>query len=389
MDNNYRLNHKKYQTILINHFDRLLDFYITLYAARTEDAELKDALLDTRGILMSDLMDKGLSLDEIKKYNIEGEALDIFQANFSYGRNLQNIPKENASQEEKEKYKQVSTAIYELSTGNNVFMQENGECVIEKENGGSPNYKDAFSVLKTIFPCLHQILASDILRSPSLEDFIPLINDAIKSNIKVQVEEKVDDAAMAEMIKLTEFYPERLFLGLRYVFPETKESLPHCELGFSMHHLTPDDEVKYALRDIHYQHNKFKAYYHHQECPSQTELQLDRVMSLSSFPSRTNKYIKQLNSIENSFLAMRVWKMIHLNEMTQADAIDTVLKYESQRRGNVSTDQEAGIKKGMRDKLPNIERFIKAKRKHQDILRGKYELMHPEFHSNEIIKQFT
>lgn len=126
MKNTYGLDAKKYQTILTNHLDRLVDFYTTLYAVKTEIQDLKDYLSSTMKFLISDLIDKGLSLNDIKKYNIEEEALDIFQVNFSYNRKIQNTILANGDQEEKDKYKQISAIIYELATGHSVCTHSDG-----------------------------------------------------------------------------------------------------------------------------------------------------------------------------------------------------------------------------------------------------------------------
>ena len=386
MNNNYRLSPSKYQTILINHLDRLVDFYITLYAEKTEYQDFKDCLASTRDILISDFVDKGISLEDIKKYNIEEEALDIFQTNFSYSRTPQNTFSSNENTEEK--HKLISTVIYELSTGNSVSCSHN-RCDIKKEDEATIGYKESFSYLKVLFPCLHQILASDILSSPSLDDLIPLINNAVKSNRRVRIDKKVKEAAMNDLLNLTEFYPERLFLGLRYIFPETQGELSYGELGFSMHHLTSDDEIEQALRDIHYQHNKFKAYYHHHECPSRIMLQLGRITSLSLLPCRNNKYIKQLNSIENTFMALSAWRMVHLIGMSRAEAIDAVFKRESQRDNSLFATSETESKKKIRDRLTSVEKFIKAQGEYLDKLRDKYLTMHPEYHTQEVTEQFT
>lgn len=389
------LKHDDYEKILINHLDRLLDFYVILYAANTEKEELKTCLDKSRHLILLDLYDRGITQNDIDRFNIETEAYDIFQMNYSYSRELENTLLKNGSHEEREKYRNISAAIYSLNSGNDINITIDDPGFIKNDSAFSIGYKEAFIFNKIIFPCLHQIRVSDILRSPSIDELTPLISNAIKSNLRVKRNNTstIDENAITDLSKLTEFYPERLFLGLRYIFLGNDSTSNYSELAFSLHHLTSSDDIAPALRDIQFQHEKFKSYYHHHKCQSLDTLQFHRLKTLASLPSRDNKYIKQLNSVENSFLALSAWKKINFDGMARTDAINDVINNiindSTTNENERSRLQSADFKKKIRDRLTSINKYIELQRQHQETLSEKFRIMHPEYYSKEFLAPFT
>lgn len=86
MDFSTELNAENYQAMLTNHLDRLVDFYVNLYAAEMKQQDVKNAISILTVIIANELKDRGISADDIKKHNVETEILDLFQVNYSYGR---------------------------------------------------------------------------------------------------------------------------------------------------------------------------------------------------------------------------------------------------------------------------------------------------------------
>ena len=195
----------------------------------------------------------------------------------------------------------------------------------------------------------------------------------------------IDEESMKDMLELTNFYPERIFLGLRYVFPDEENKQRLTEIAFSIHHLTSNEDLEYAMRDVHYQCNKFKSYYHQHKSPPEHILHLERLKSLAQQPCRGNKYIKQLNSIENTFMALCAWRKINIENMSRPDAINDIAEQNQKKDGKNTTHQDPELKKKIRDRLSRIDKYINAQDKHNESLMKTFKMMHPEYHEKSFV----
>jgi hypothetical protein len=361
------INASQYQHIFINVLDRLVDFYITLYVARKSDHEVVSVLTAIRNGTESYLVDSGFTQQDLIDINAVDEALDIFQVNYSYSRpiskKLINVnPRLDAIN------KRFARYMYEINSGNSVELVEDELIIHKLQSEQQSIMKNFISSLKESHPCLHLIRIVDIVNAPKIEKLIPLINNVIQSwkeldhignDNKKHDNECIVEAAIDNIIKLAAFYPERLYPGLRYAFPQYEGAENYDSLAISFSHKTSTKDMQSALNDINFQFEKFKIYYHNHEINFIDDIRLERLKPFISKPVRDNEYIKQLNSIEGTFHALFAWERCHLDGLSKADAInETHLLLNESRDLTIPAED---YKRKVRERFKSIEGYIKDK----------------------------
>lgn len=353
---------EKYQRILTNVLERLLDFYIILYSAKCMNGNIVTHLTEIKNDIESNFLKKQLDKEILTKLNAVDDTLDIMQVNYSYCRALttKEIMADNAL---KMAYQKIAIIVYERNSGNRVEMVNGRPCIQEEIIAEQLSAKDFMPQLKMMYPCLHLIRIVDIINAPSLEIVIPLIENAVKSylrlnRINANQQRNVIDAAIDDLTKLVRFYPERLYPGLQYRFPQYNGNDDYENLALSFNHRTSKNDMQDALIDVSFQFERFKAYYHH-KAGFTDETRLMRLEPFAYKYVRENGYIKQLNSIEGTFHALLAWQKIHFDKKSQASAIDEIYR-SLNKLPNVSI-QEGKYKKRIRDRLSVVSEFVKDK----------------------------
>lgn len=361
------INASQYLHILINVLDRLVDFYVILYAALENNNEMKAELVDFRDSTRSYFINAGFSEQDLIELNAVDECLDIFQVNYSYCRDVYQGFR-NASHEKNPVYKKLAQCIYELNSGNIVELVNNVPVI----HPGTPDEQDLIKVIISNLiarhPCIHLLRIADIVNVPDLKCIIPLIDSAIKSSRNIDYidhkkknhdNERTIGIAIDNIIKLVDFYPERLYPGLRYIFPQFDEIQNYNSLAISFSHKTSTRDMQNALNDINFQFEKFKIYYHNQEINFIDDIRLERLKPFISKPVRDNEYIKQLNSIEGTFHALFAWERYHLDGLSKAEAINEAhLLLNESRDLTIPTED---YKRKVRERFKTIEGYIKDK----------------------------
>ena len=361
------INAPQYQHILINVLDRLMDFYIILYAARKNNNEMLPTLIGFRNNTKDFLIKAGFTAQVLIDLNAVDECLDILQVNYSYCRvNPQQFIKANPVNHSV--YQELSKAIYEINSGNYVELTENGFIIHDGTIEEQSIVKNLMASLRKDYPCLHLLRMVDVVNAPSLENIIPLIDCAIQSYRKLNGiaqnnfsdnENGIVDMAMKNMTDLVSFYPERLYPGLRYVFPQYSGPQDYNSLALSFSHTTSAIDMQGALNDINFQFEKFKIYYHNYDTTFVDDMNLERLRPFVSKPVRDNEYIKQLNSIEGTFHALFAWKECILNKSPQTDAIHKAhLLFNEPRDLPIAAED---YKRKIRARLKDINVYINNK----------------------------
>jgi len=358
---------KDYPSALINTLDKIMEFYVILNAAKLMNNDVVKSIREIRDGTKTYLMSCGIDELELIEFNVTDEALDIFQVNYSYNRELSNSALKSGDPKKIASHREISKIIYEINSGNTVIEKDDKLCIKENSIEEQSVTKNLFRHLKNEYPCLHLIRMVDIANAPKLEHLIPVIHDAISSNNALNKNdatknEEVKRKAIDDMLKLVEFYPERLYIGLQYIFPQNDDSGPIDNLALSFNHQALASDMQNALDDVAFQFEKFKSYYHNHDASFTDDIRFERLKPFMYKRVTNNKYIKQFNSIEGTFYAMLAWEKHHdMNNdkditENQAEIINGI--YESLIKSDRFITTEADFKRKIRDRLKEVSMYI-------------------------------
>lgn len=364
------INSSQYHHILTNVLDRLMDFYILLYSSMKINSDTLKQLIDFRDNTESYLISLGIHKKHLVDLNAVNECMDILQVNYSYCRKISQ-KSILANPDSYAAYQELSKVIYEISSGNHVEITNSGPIIHSGKPEEQTVVRNYMNTLKNKCPCLHLLRIADIVNAPKLGDIIPVIECAIQSYRKLNSvvndilndeEKMIVDTAVNHLKKLTVFYPERLYPGFSYVFPQYDGPRDYNNLALSFSHEISRVDMQGALSDIAFQFEKFKAYYHHHDSDITDEFNLDRFTPLVAKPIRDNEYIKQFNSIEGTFHALFAWKESYLGPLSQKDAIHKAhLLFNEPRELPIPAKD---YKRKVRARLKDINDYINKKIEH-------------------------
>ncbi len=357
----------QYQHILINALDRLVDFYVIQHAAKKMNGDVVAELVKFRTNTESFFIQAGFAKEDLVNLNAIDESIDIFQVNYSYCRTMHNKT-ENVDIRIATVYKEVTKYIYEINTGNYVEVTNDAVIIHTGTPKEQSSTKSMMKLLRKRNPCLHLLRIVDIVNAPTLEGLIPHIDNAMASYRKLNNVDKgnlktgdkiIIETAIENIIKLVSFYPERLYPGLHYVFPQYDGPQDHNSLALSFSHSTSNTDMQSALNDIAFQFEKFKTYYHKHETNFIDDIRLERLKPLISKPTRDNEYIKQLNSVEGTFHALFAWQKHYLDKLPHAEAINHAHVLFNEKK-DLPMPVDA-YKRRVRNRLMDINKYVEAK----------------------------
>lgn len=340
MNKSKRITDVEYQRLVINILDRVVDFYIILYSSFMGEKISLD-LLKNIGVATEEYLikEEGFSRETIKKHNMIDEILDILQFDFSFDRHLHNNFITPEYENERGEYVLFSEILFELKHCISVeeFLSEIPHNNQFSENGfGNYNIDspdNRFKILKYKFPCLHLIRLADIVRAPNVSDLIPKLTKILSmlNNRSTYEESSISNAdgkpnELAPIISLLEFYPERKYWGVNYIFPRHVDDDSFNDIAISLCHDVSDSDRQDALDDLIYQHEKFKIYYHEENSVFSDDLVAHRIKPFLCKRTRDNSHIKQINSIIPTFEALAAWVEVKLNGKRKYNAIDDIIK---------------------------------------------------------------
>ena len=128
-------------------------------------------------------------------------------------------------------------------------------------------------------------------------------------------------------------------------------------MAISFNHQILDTDMQNALDNIAFQFEKFKSFYHNHETSIAGNIKLERIKPFMYKPVRSNKYIKQLNSIEGTFDAMLAWERLNIGSgKSQAKIIADIYKSRAETGQLVISEED--FKRKVRDRLKDINEYI-------------------------------
>lgn len=364
----------QYQHILINALDRLVDFYVIQHAAKKMNGDVVAELVKFRTNTESFFIQAGFAKEDLVNLNAIDESIDIFQVNYSYCRTMHNKT-ENVDIRIAAVYKEVTKCIYEINTGNYVEVTNDAVIIHTGTPEKQSSTKSFMKLLRKRNPCLHLLRIVDIVNAPTLEELIPHIDNAIVSYRKLNGVDKgnlksedkiIIETAIENIIKLVSFYPERLYPGLHYTFPQYDGPQDYNSLALSFSHSTSNADMQSALNDIAFQFEKFKTYYHKYETRFIDDIRLERLKPLISKPTRDNEYIKQLNSVEGTIHALFAWQKHYIDKLPHSEAINYAHALFNEKK-DLPMLADA-YKRRVRNRLIDIDTYIKAKETYMNAL---------------------
>lgn len=353
---------KNYQSILLNTLDKIFEFYVILNAAKLMDNNITSTLNKIYDFTQSYLISCGFTKEDLIELNVVDEAFDIFQVNYSYSRSLRNNGLNNCDNRKRSVYIEISKAIYEMNSGKLADHYSDNASSYEEQTTDTPTTKEFFKALKYEFPCLNIIRMVDIINAPKMEELIPIVEKAYSYNLALTKagateNECVRMTAIDSMLRLVDFYPERLYIGLQYFFHQSEASKTIDNMAISFNHQILDTDMQNALDNIAFQFEKFKSFYHNHETSIAGNIKLERIKPFMYKPVRSNKYIKQLNSIEGTFDAMLAWERLNIGSgKSQAKIIADIYKSRAETGQLVISEED--FKRKVRDRLKDINEYI-------------------------------
>ncbi|WP_223917020.1 hypothetical protein [Aeromonas caviae] len=381
MNKSKRITDVEYQRLVINILDRVVDFYIILYSSfmgeKISLERLKSVEMATEEYLIKE---EGFSKESIKEHNMIDEILDILQFDFSFDRHLHNnfIPPEYKN--ERGDYVLFSKILFELKHCISVeeFVSEAPHDNQLSENGfGNNNINspdNRFKMWKYEFPCLHLIRLADVVRAPNVSDLIPKITKilSMRNNRSTHKESPINNAEgkadeLAPIISMLEFYPERKYWGVDYIFPRHVDDDSFNDIAISFCYDVSDSDRQDALDDFIYQHEKFKIYYHERRGAFSDDIETHRIKPLLCKPSRANSHIKQINSVIPTFEALAAWVEVKMNGKKKYNAIDDIIK-----SNHNNEEQFESKRKAILERYSEIDRLVQKQIEQQKIIRRKF-----------------
>ncbi|MDR7021048.1 hypothetical protein [Aeromonas salmonicida] len=308
---------KDYDALLTHVADRFVEFYVIYNLARLHEPNKVAALRDFDSILKTIFNDLHYSDDEMVRLKIINETLDSFQLNFSYDRILN---PSLLTKSDKTKHDALASIISGLKKDHII--------------------KNEFEYIRKDFHYLLWLRAADIVNALSPSAFLEKIARAktylneIKKRAHLNYEDlPIDttlnftgkDAELSPLCDVLTFYPEKLRNGIFYIYPQINELPYNATLAITCHFNADKHDITEALEDYPYQFEKFKNYYHLERSDFTAPVEIEKLRPLLQKNKNSNRYIKQLNSIEKSIRALIYWEKVHLEHMSEKDALNATI----------------------------------------------------------------
>lgn len=304
---------KDYDALLTHVADRFVEFYVIYNLARLHQPNKITELKDFSFMLKSIFNDLYYSDDEIVRLKAINETLDSFQLNFSYDRILN---PSLLTKSDRIKHDALASIISGLKKDH----------IITNE----------FEYIRKDFRYLYWLRTADIVNALSPSAFLEKITRAkiYLNKIKKHTHSNYEDLPIDTMFDFTgenadlsplcdalTFYPEKLKNGIFYIYPQIKELPYNATLAITCHFNADKHDIAEALADYPYQFEKFKNYYHLEHSDFTAPVEIEKLRPLLQKNKNNNRYIKQLNSIEKSILALIYWEKVHLEHMSEKDSL--------------------------------------------------------------------
>ncbi|MFB2855099.1 hypothetical protein [Aeromonas allosaccharophila] len=381
-----QLTPSEWKHIVINCLDRLFEFYIIMFAAKSLRTDVMDNLTCVQDSITKHFKDHDFSDTELHFLNVKKEALDILQMGYSF-----EVPRLNNAYDYKDDEKihfakRLSTFIKTMNkqskiqvvhSANPINITSNRHFFAQEINKPDDiKFTTFFTPLKGTYPCLHLLRMADILNVPTIEKVVSLVHDAYKGYREILNgrDNQNYESAIEHILKLVRIYPERLFMGVHYTLPDVTEIDQIRDLSISFHHTTSASDLQEAIEDITYQFERFKSNYHkyqkstgnsdkdHIRGTRGNELLFEKAKNMLVKPIKNNRYIKQENSIDGAFEALKVWQNIP-NKSAGITPSSTIRE---------TKNYPVNASKKMRDKLNAIGKHIERQRELQKSLQARY-----------------
>ncbi|WP_447826669.1 hypothetical protein [Aeromonas hydrophila] len=384
-----QLTPSDWKHILINCLDRLYEFYIIMFAAKSLRADVMDNLTSVQDSIMRYFKDHKFSDDELLFFNIKREALDFLQMGYSF-----EIPRLNNAYHDNDVEKiylgrRLLKFIKKMNNNAKIEICDDGIGSVKitpdrhffSQETNQPDdikFTTSLTPIKGRHPCLHLLRMTDILNMPTIEQVVPLVHGAYKAYREILNNNGRDkqkyESAIEQILKLVRIYPERLFMGVHYTLPDVTAIDQIRDLSISFHHKTSAPDLQEAIEDITYQFERFKSNHHsyqispangspkNKEVARAKELLLNKGKNMLVKPIKNNRYIKQENSIDGSFEALEAWQTI-LNKSGNTTSPSPMRETEN---------YPVNANKKMRDRLNSIGKHIERQRELQKSLQARY-----------------
>ncbi|HHQ4530562.1 TPA: hypothetical protein ACSP1Y_004385 [Aeromonas hydrophila] len=308
---------KDYDALLTHVADRFVEFYVIYNLARLHQPNKVAALTDFSFMLKSIFNDLHYSNDEIVRLKVINETLDSFQLNFSYDRILN---PSLLTKSDRIKHDTLAGIISGLKK----------DLIITNE----------FEYIRKDFYYLYWLRTADIVNALSPSVFLEKLARAkiYLNKIKKHTHSNYEDlpidttfdftgenADLSPLCDVLTFYPEKLKNGIFYIYPQINELPYNATLAITCHFNADKHDITEALEDYPYQFEKFKNYYHLEHSDFTAPVEIEKLRPLLQKNKNNNRYIKQLNSIEKSILALIYWEKVHLEHMSEKDALTSII----------------------------------------------------------------
>lgn len=309
-----RILFNQLDTLLAHVTERFIEFHIIYNHAKRRHQREIDELVNINKEIINALYGINFSDEDIKKLKATSEFWDSVQSNFSYDRNLN---PELLSKDEQEKHKQLIPFI--------VNYKSNPE-FINKINRVLANFPHRFWL--RIADIVNVVTPDHLLgKVNALNDF-QRIQRSIRTDYETQSISVAFDKSNTELAPVSDalsFYPEKIRLGIFYIYPENDE-LPHLStLAITCHYGANKDDIQEALDEYEYQFEKFRNYYHMNSNDFVEAPELEKLRPLLKRNFNKNKYVKRTVNIEQPILALICWEKIHLHGIETNKAISSAL----------------------------------------------------------------
>lgn len=293
-----------YDTLLTHVADRIVDFYIILNAAKKHSSKNIERLKRLHITFSNKVKSIGLNDCDMVELHAGAEIWDSFQTNFSFNRKS---IKKSDSKDQAEKY----NALWEL-----IHSMTKDQALIQKYNNAVDDFEYKL-----------WIRIADIIEAPSIREILNTLDSAKNERIKIKKENrstwlkmrihtcqdmfKSDTTTCNNQIKALSFYPERLRPGIHYIYPKL-DGITNPTLGLSIHCGASQEDIQETFAEFPYHFARYKNQARYGEDNFVEVPEIEKIKPLLEKPVNQNKYIKQVNSIEKTLVALLIWEEIEL-----------------------------------------------------------------------------
>lgn len=327
---------EEYQNLLTHTADRFVNFFIIYNHARLNRKNNIDRIFELNKMFINFWHKHGFEDNEFDLFNLMPETWDTLQSNFSYNRIL------NPDLLNKEQRKKFNSSVYLLSS------LKNDENIIELFNESINEFHYRW-----------WIRLADITNTPSVccwlksfKNLQPLLgrykNEFVSQGKAWEIQPLNEFILKNKKSDFTSllFYPEKLWPGIFYIYPDIKDLGPTSSLAISCHYNSDPRDIQEAFNDYPYQFEKFKNYHHLNHNNFTDEPALEKLRPLISKKTTENNYIKKYNSIEIILTALWVWEKVHLEKADENTTINNLAiagLFDGELNGNKKTQIKSKV----------------------------------------------